>query len=101
MITKTAYEHHAQRPFFFFLPRKLVMANIGGERKMPKQHYCGYWTEYSYCGRMPNGEWKYFCSPEDYKEAFDQESGKPVKSEYKKGLKDWSLYMKLKEQGLI
>lgn len=34
--------------------------------------YAGYWTDYSYRGRMPDGSWKYFSSPKEYMEAYDE-----------------------------
>jgi hypothetical protein len=30
----------------------------------------GYWIAYSYVGFMPDGSRRYFASPEDYKEAY-------------------------------
>lgn len=35
--------------------------------------YAGYWTNYKYMGRMPDGKWRTFGSPEEYWEAYDYE----------------------------
>lgn len=34
--------------------------------------YAGYWTEYSYRGRMPDGKWAWFVSDQEYREAYDE-----------------------------
>jgi len=30
----------------------------------------GYWTRYSYRGKMPNGIWMEFATPSEYREAY-------------------------------
>jgi hypothetical protein len=40
--------------------------------------YAGYWTGYSYRGRMPDGRWEYFVSPTEYHEAYDDEELKKL-----------------------
>lgn len=32
----------------------------------------GYWTGYSYCGRMPDGGWRYFVNRKEYEEAYNE-----------------------------
>lgn len=39
---------------------------------MSAKGYAGYWTDYSYRGRMPDGKWQMFATPEEYFEAYDE-----------------------------
>ena len=43
---------------------------------MPK----GYYTGYSYCGIMPDGRKAYFCSDDEYREAYEEEAKEPKPS---------------------
>lgn len=31
----------------------------------------GYWSEYSYVGRMPDGKWRRFVNRKEYEEAYN------------------------------
>ena len=42
------------------------------ERRCRPMNKYGYWTEGSYVGFMPDGTKRWFVSPEDYWEAFDE-----------------------------
>ncbi len=38
---------------------------------MPKMR--GYWTQYGYCGQMPDCKWRYFATDGEYREAYEYE----------------------------
>ena len=67
---------------------------------MAKQK-AGYHVGYSYCGRMPDGSWQNFSSQKEYWEAFDQEISDNRPIYWRKSVKDWPTYMRLKAQGLV
>ena len=67
--TTTADERNVQSPVFFFIFGNFYTAAYEEASKMKY-----YYTGYSCCGWIPDpdggGEWRYFATVEEYKEAY-------------------------------